>query len=311
MYYTTYAKGFRPGGYNPPLPPVFCGPGSDRTRAFRAEKSPATYNNDTTQSYEIGSKNNFANRFKIATSVYYIKWNNIQQNVYVAGNCGLQFTDNLGTAVAKGFDMQAEARIGEGLSRSKRRWATPTHASPRPLPATARSTAMRSQARRRSTTAPAPTRPGRSRSGRSMTFTLFEHDAFVRRRLGIHEPQSVARPGARSAQQSIRPELVHAARDEFHLGARRREVRRLAGLGVLRQFVRLAHRSSTTRRCRSTRFNPSYLANPLAAHQRAAEQFHLPPAHLRNHGDASRCELSGNDPVSGHRARRLDAPSHP
>ena len=37
---------------------------------------------------------------KIATSVYYIKWNNIQQNIYVAGACGLQFTDNLGTAVA-------------------------------------------------------------------------------------------------------------------------------------------------------------------------------------------------------------------
>ena len=32
------------------------------------------------------------------------------------GNCGLQFTDNLGTAVAKGFDMQADADLGGGLS---------------------------------------------------------------------------------------------------------------------------------------------------------------------------------------------------
>ena len=75
-----------------------------------------TYNKDTTQSYEIGSKNNFADRLKIATSVYYIQWNGIQQNVYVGGNCGLQFTDNLGTAVAKGFDFQADAVLGAGFS---------------------------------------------------------------------------------------------------------------------------------------------------------------------------------------------------
>ena len=53
---------------------------------------------------------------RLATSVYYIRWNDIQQNVYVAGACGLQFTDNLGTAVAKGFDMQAEMVLGGGLS---------------------------------------------------------------------------------------------------------------------------------------------------------------------------------------------------
>ena len=49
---------------------------------------------------------------RIATSVYYIKWNDIQQNIYVAGDCGLQFTDNLGTAVAKGVDLQAELDLG-------------------------------------------------------------------------------------------------------------------------------------------------------------------------------------------------------
>jgi iron complex outermembrane recepter protein len=115
MFYTTYAKGYRPGGANPPLPPVFCGPGLIQ-EGFPSGQAPLTYNSDTTQSYEIGSKNNFNDRLKIATSVYYIKWDGIQQNVYVAGNCGLQFTDNLGTAVAKGFDFQADAIIGGGLS---------------------------------------------------------------------------------------------------------------------------------------------------------------------------------------------------
>jgi hypothetical protein len=49
---------------------------------------------------------------RVASSVYYIEWHNIQQNLYVAGACGLQFTDNLATAVAKGFDLQAEMAFG-------------------------------------------------------------------------------------------------------------------------------------------------------------------------------------------------------
>jgi outer membrane receptor protein involved in Fe transport len=114
LYYFTYAKGFRPGGYNPPLIPA-CGPGLIAD-GFANGEAPQTYSSDTTQSFEIGSKNNFADRLKIAASVYYIEWDGIQQNVYVGGNCGLQFTDNLGTAVAKGFDLHADAVVGGGLS---------------------------------------------------------------------------------------------------------------------------------------------------------------------------------------------------
>jgi iron complex outermembrane receptor protein len=36
--------------------------------------------------------------------------------VYIAGNCGLQFTDNLGTAAAYGFDLQAEGNLGNGFT---------------------------------------------------------------------------------------------------------------------------------------------------------------------------------------------------
>jgi predicted porin len=79
---------------------------------YTSGQAPATYKSDTTQSYEIGSKDNFANVLRVASSIYYIKWNDIQQNVYVSGDCGLQFTDNLGTAVAKGADLQADADVG-------------------------------------------------------------------------------------------------------------------------------------------------------------------------------------------------------
>ena len=97
------------GGGNAPLPP-YCN--ADLAAAGFPNGAPLTYSSDNTQNFEVGSKNAFGNWLKIATSVYYIKWNNIQQNLYVAGACGLQFTDNLGTAVAKGFDLQAEMQFG-------------------------------------------------------------------------------------------------------------------------------------------------------------------------------------------------------
>ena len=122
LYYATYSKGFRPGGVNPPLPggyladgtPNVCTPGLIED-GYASGESPLNYKSDTTKSFEIGSKNSFFNRVRIATSIYYIKWEGIQQNVYV-GSCGLQFTDNLGTAVAKGGDIQADLVLGAGFT---------------------------------------------------------------------------------------------------------------------------------------------------------------------------------------------------
>jgi len=110
LFYATYAKGFRVGGANPPLP-TYCSDGLIAD-GYTSGQAPLTYKSDTTQSYEIGAKDNFNNVLKLASSIYYIRWNHIQQSVYVAGSCGLQFTDNLGTAVAKGFDLQADAALG-------------------------------------------------------------------------------------------------------------------------------------------------------------------------------------------------------
>ena len=109
LFYATYAKGFRAGGGNAPLP-SYCDQDLDNTGYPNG--APAIYQSDSTQSYEIGSKNNFGPAFRIATSVYLIRWQDIQQNVYVPGACGLQFTDNLGTAEAKGFDLQADMAVG-------------------------------------------------------------------------------------------------------------------------------------------------------------------------------------------------------
>ena len=110
LFYFTYAKGYRVGGANAPLP-SYCATGLI-AEGYASGQAPETYKSDSTQSFEIGAKDNFNNVFRVASSVYYIRWNNIQQSVYVSGGCGLQFTDNLGTAVAKGFDLQADAVLG-------------------------------------------------------------------------------------------------------------------------------------------------------------------------------------------------------
>ncbi|MDP9065212.1 MAG: TonB-dependent receptor [Pseudomonadota bacterium] len=120
MYYFTYAKGFRSGGGNASIPydPTFQNPGLGCTRDFLnfgIPHAPATYKSDTVQSFELGAKNNVDNRVRFASSIYYIKWNNIQGNV-VPPICQIQWTDNLGNAVSKGFDVQAEFQVTAGLS---------------------------------------------------------------------------------------------------------------------------------------------------------------------------------------------------
>jgi outer membrane receptor protein involved in Fe transport len=105
MIYVSAAKGYRIGGATPPLPPQACG------GVF-----PSSYNSDTTMSYEVGTKDKFFNRsLQISTSLYYIQWTNIQQAVYVPA-CGIQYTANVGDAVSKGGDLQAEWRATHDLS---------------------------------------------------------------------------------------------------------------------------------------------------------------------------------------------------
>jgi outer membrane receptor protein involved in Fe transport len=110
MYYATYAKGFRPGGGNNPLPVVACSLDFDPDHLDLPNGAPTTFNSDSVDSYEVGAKNNFNNRVKLASSVYYIKWKNIQQTV-VPPVCQISFIANLGEATAKGIDLQADVAL--------------------------------------------------------------------------------------------------------------------------------------------------------------------------------------------------------
>jgi iron complex outermembrane recepter protein len=112
LYYFTYAKGFRPGGGNNPVPYAAC---ATDFQNLGIAASPLTFNSDTVNSFEVGAKNNIDNRIKIASSIYYIRWNNIQQTV-VPPICQISFIANLGKAVAKGADIQAEIALTDSFT---------------------------------------------------------------------------------------------------------------------------------------------------------------------------------------------------
>jgi outer membrane receptor protein involved in Fe transport len=176
LYYFTYAKGFRPGGANNPVPDAACG--VDFTN-FGIKNAPATFNSDTVDSFEVGAKNNLDNRVKLASSIYYIRWNNIQQTV-VPPICEISFITNLGQAVAKGADLQADIAFTEALTMelatgyTDARYTTSSRLSPgESQPIVAAGDAITGQSSQ-----PAP--PFTATIGMQYSFKVIEHESFVR-----------------------------------------------------------------------------------------------------------------------------------
>jgi iron complex outermembrane receptor protein len=102
LLYVSASKGFRPGGPNVGVGSI-CG-GS--LTSLGLTQVPGQFSSDSLWSYEIGSKNTFLDhRLQINASLFYIDWNNIQQNVYLP-SCGEQFTANLGKAKSEGGDVE-------------------------------------------------------------------------------------------------------------------------------------------------------------------------------------------------------------
>ncbi|HET7756927.1 MAG TPA: TonB-dependent receptor [Steroidobacteraceae bacterium] len=181
MLYATYAKGFRPGGANNPLPFAACS--TDFTN-FGIANAPTTYNSDTVDSFEVGAKNNINNRIRIASSIYYIKWNNIQQ-VVVPPICQISFIDNLGRAVAKGIDLQLDASITDSLTAevaagyTSARYVQDSRLSPTELtPVVASGDAIISQTSE--TGGGQPTAPLTVAAGLEYRFNVLAHESFLR-----------------------------------------------------------------------------------------------------------------------------------
>lgn len=109
LFYATYAEGYRTGGVNKTLP---------STCAAEAEAlgiSPQTFDPDKTKSYEIGTKNRlFDGALQFEASGFYVKWENIQQQLRL--NCAFSLVTNTGSATSKGFDASITVRPVSGLT---------------------------------------------------------------------------------------------------------------------------------------------------------------------------------------------------
>jgi iron complex outermembrane receptor protein len=113
--YASVAKGFRLGGSNVFVPPTTCG---QDLEANGVENAPATYAPDSLWSYEVGSKSRFLNnRLSINADVFYVKWKNIQQGVYLP-TCGYTYNANAGDAISKGVEFEIKAKPIPGLTLS-------------------------------------------------------------------------------------------------------------------------------------------------------------------------------------------------
>jgi len=108
LVYTSFSEGFRPGGGNAEVPNT-SGP------CAGVPQVQGTYSPDTVHSFEVGAKDTFLNtRLQVNTSVFYNKWDNIQQ--YVGESCGpYAYSTNAGDAVSDGFDLQLRALLTSQL----------------------------------------------------------------------------------------------------------------------------------------------------------------------------------------------------
>ena len=111
LVYVSAAKGFRPGGPNTAVGTT-CG---KDLNSVGLSQAPASFASDSLWSYEVGNKSTFLDRrLQINASVFYIEWNNIQQNVYLP-TCGEQFAANLGKAQSKGGEIELQFRPADAL----------------------------------------------------------------------------------------------------------------------------------------------------------------------------------------------------
>jgi len=104
LLYVSASKGYRVGGVNVGVGTI-CG-GDLQTLGLN--EAPGKYSSDNLWSYEAGGKNTFLERrLQINSSLFWIDWRNIQQNVYLP-SCGEQFTANLGHVVSRGGDVDIQ-----------------------------------------------------------------------------------------------------------------------------------------------------------------------------------------------------------
>jgi iron complex outermembrane receptor protein len=134
--YGTIAKGSRPGGVNIPIPLPTTPQLEANTGAYNCglplvnrlnpslpvppgliyvTSQPSYFGPDSVWSFELGEKSRFDDRrFTLNADIYYIKWQNIQQDL--ALSCGYLYNAAVGNGEAYGPELEFTANIISGLS---------------------------------------------------------------------------------------------------------------------------------------------------------------------------------------------------
>ena len=108
LLYATYSEGQRPGGVNPPAPPVQC---SADFANLGISATPSTYQHDTVKSTEVGGKFRlFEGQAQVNVAAFHIDWDNVQFVVNLP-QCAFSYIANAATASSDGAELQATGRL--------------------------------------------------------------------------------------------------------------------------------------------------------------------------------------------------------
>ncbi len=107
LLYATYAEGYRPGGINPPVPPIMC---AADFAILGITASPAVYQRDYVKSTEAGGKFRLFNgQAQVNAAAFHIEWDNVQF-VQTLPLCLTTYISNAAQAASDGGELQLTAR---------------------------------------------------------------------------------------------------------------------------------------------------------------------------------------------------------
>ena len=115
--YASVSKGFRLGG--PQVGPTPFGPNSVCNQDFTnlgVTADPLAFGSDKLWTYELGSKNRFADdRLTVNAAFFYTQWYNVQQQIPLP-ICGYAYTANIGNAEIYGAELEITYRATRELT---------------------------------------------------------------------------------------------------------------------------------------------------------------------------------------------------
>lgn len=124
QFYGTVSNGSRPGGGNRTVPrsedpAQSVGFACDQDlKALGVTGSPDSYGGDEVVNYELGWKTDFTDSIRFNGAVYFMEWDDIQQVVTTSGECGVNFTTNIGKAESQGVELEMLAAVTDHFTVS-------------------------------------------------------------------------------------------------------------------------------------------------------------------------------------------------